>query len=324
MAPGPGNAGPGNAGPGKAGLVARINALKHGRLIATAVVAVAALAVLVLIASLLRTLPAIQDFIRSYPGQPALPSWAPIGIPVWLNVQHYLNLFFMVLLVKAGLAVRNTRRPPAYWTRNNSGLIRTKRPPKKVSIDLWWHITVDALWFANGVVFVVLLFATGQWARIVPTSWSVVPNALSAALQYLSLNWPHESAWTGYNGLQMLAYAGVVFVLAPLSALTGLRMSSVWNPDWKLSKRFPIEAARAVHYPTMFAFVLFVIVHVFLVLTTGALSNLNAMFASNAGDGWLGFVLFAVGIVVVVAAWFAARPVLLSPIARLSGKVTRQ
>ncbi|MEU8247905.1 hypothetical protein [Nonomuraea sp. NPDC048916] len=30
--------------------------------------------------------------------------------------------------------------------------------------------------------YVVLLFATGQWVRIVPSDWAVVPNALSAAL----------------------------------------------------------------------------------------------------------------------------------------------
>jgi hypothetical protein len=40
----------------------------------------------------------------------------------------------------------------------------------------------------NGLIFVVLLFASGRWMRIVPTSWEAFPNALSALLQYITLD----------------------------------------------------------------------------------------------------------------------------------------
>jgi hypothetical protein len=64
---------------------------------------------------------------------------------------------------------------------------------------------VDALWLLNGVIFYVLRFATGQWHRLVPTSWNVFPNALPVLIQYLSLNWPTDNSWTAYNGLQLIA-----------------------------------------------------------------------------------------------------------------------
>jgi len=67
--------------------------------------------------------------------------------------------------------------PRGHWTRNNSGRLRTKNPPKKITLELWLHLTLDALLVLNGVVFLVLAFATGHWVRIVPTSWEVVPNA---------------------------------------------------------------------------------------------------------------------------------------------------
>jgi thiosulfate reductase cytochrome b subunit len=172
-------------------------------------------------------------------------------------------------------------------------------------------------------VFVVLLFVTGQWMRLVPTSWDVFPNALSAGLQYLSLDWPVEDGWITYNSLQQLAYFAVVFLAAPLAAVTGVRMSGVWPKDAKaLNRAYPIEWARAVHFPVMIFFVLFIIGHVTLVLATGALHNLNSMFAANGGDGWAGFWFFAAAMLTVAIGWVAARPLVLAPIARLFGTVS--
>ena len=43
-------------------------------------------------------------------------------------------------------------------------------PGRRHSIGLarWWHLGIDTLWLANGIVFFVLIFATGQWMRLVP------------------------------------------------------------------------------------------------------------------------------------------------------------
>ncbi len=111
---------------------------------------------------------------------------------------------------------------------------------------------------------------------MVPTSWEVFPNALSAALQYLSLDWPTENGWVNYNSLQVLAYFTTIFLAAPLAAATGFRMSGAWpSKAEKLSRAYPIEVARAIHLPVMFYFVAFIVVHVALVFSTGALRNLN-------------------------------------------------
>ncbi len=289
-----------------------------------AVAAVVVLLVLVLLARWLRTLPAIASFITDYPGHSELPAGAPVGLPAWLGWQHFLNMFFLVLIIRSGWTVRTTARPKANWTRNNKGLIKTKNPPKKISLDLWFHLSLDALWMLNGTVFIVLLFATGQWMRIVPTNWNVFPNALSTVIQYASLNWPTENGWVNYNALQLLSYFVIVFIAAPLAIITGLRMSGAWPKDAaKLNRIYPIEAARAVHFPVMLFFVLFVIVHVTLVLATGALNNLNHMYASRNDGSWIGFWIFAASLVVMVGVWFLARPLFLRPIASLTGKVTR-
>jgi thiosulfate reductase cytochrome b subunit len=284
-----------------------------------------ALAAIVLLAQWYRASDAGAAFLAQYPGETALPAGAPEGFPAWLNFQHFLNAFFIVLIIRTGWLVRTTQRPAAYWTRNNRGLLRTKGEPKKISLDLWLHLSLDFLWALNGVIFIVLLFVTGQWMRLVPTTWEVIPNAWSAAIQYASLNWPHENGWVNYNSLQQIAYFLIVFVAAPLAIITGIRMSNAWpGPKAAISKAYPLPVARAIHYPVMIFFVLFVIAHVTLVLTTGALRNLNHMYAANNGDSWLGFGLFAASLVLTVVAWILAKPAFLQPLATMTGKVTRQ
>ena len=264
----------------------------------------------------------VKAWMAMYPGHSPLPEGAPVGLPAWLGWQHFLNMFFLVLIVRTGWQVRTVTRPAAHWVRNNKGLIRTKGAPTRISLDLWFHLTLDALWVLNGIVFVIVLFATGQWMRIVPTSWDVFPNAASAALQYLSLDWPTEDGWVNYNALQLLAYFTTVFIAAPLAIVTGLRMSAAWpKKATKLNKVYPMELARALHFPVMLYFVAFTIVHVALVFATGALRNLNHMYAANDSENWTGLVIFAVSIVVVVGFWFLAQPIFLRPVAALTGKV---
>ncbi|MBX7445380.1 MULTISPECIES: cytochrome b/b6 domain-containing protein [unclassified Arthrobacter] len=282
------------------------------------------LVLVVLIARLLVGLPAVASFLATYPGQSELPDNAPVGFPAWLAWQHFLNAFFLLLIIRTGWQVRTTTKPSGHWTRNNKGLIRTKNAPTKITLELWFHLTLDALWVLNGLVFAVLLFATGQWTRIVPTSWDIFPNALSAALQYASLDWPTEDGWINYNALQLLTYFATVFIAAPLAFITGLRMSSAWPKKAQgLNKAYPIEWARAVHFPVMVYFVAFIVVHVFLVLATGALRNLNHMYGVRDDDTWFGFWVFLASVVVMAAAWFLARPIFLRPIASLMGKVSR-
>lgn len=273
--------------------------------------------IIVLAARGVTTLPGVPEFLERYPGEyhPAVP--VDEGFPAWARWTHFLNFFFMVLIVRSGLLVRHQQQPPAFYTPKKGG--------KKVSIYLWLHTSLDVLWLINGVVFVVLLFVTGHWARIVPTSWEVFPNAASALLQYLTLEWPVENGWVNYNSLQQLMYFTIVFIAAPLAAITGVRMSEWWPKDAeKLNRFYPAPIARAIHYPTMLFFVLFVIVHVFLVFATGALQNLNHMFAGTDQVSWAGFWWFAAGFVVTVGAFAAARPLVLAPIAGVTGKISQR
>ena len=296
------------------------------------VILVAAIA----IARGVRTVPAVQDFMHTYPGTSELPSWAPVGLPAWLGWQHFLNLFFMIFIIRSGWQIL-ADHPRLYWTRNSGpgrNWFRMQHPipanplytAKEDSITLlagvglpgrrhtiglarWWHLGVDTLWLANGIVFYVLIFSTGQWVRLVPLHWDVIPNSISVAIQYLSMNWPLETGWTNYNGLQLIAYFITVFIAAPLALITGLGMSPALSTKFHwVSRVLSIQVARSLHFLVMVWFVGFIIIHVTLVMATGALQNLNHMYASRNDNSWVGFWIFTASMVVVVVGWVAATP----------------
>jgi thiosulfate reductase cytochrome b subunit len=286
--------------------------------------ALVGLFLVVLAAQVFRASDAGKAFLTSFPGASELPSFAPEGFPAWLAWQHGLNVFFMLFIVRTGWLVRTVQRPDAFWTRNNKGLIRTPGKPVRISLNLWMHLSTDFLWALNGVVFYVLIFSTGQWTRIVPTNWDIFPNALSAGIQYASLQWPVENGWINYNALQVLSYFLVVFIAAPLAIITGIRLSPGLAVRFeRIDRIFPLPVARAIHFPVMIFFVAFIVVHVTLVLATGALQNLNHMYGGSNDSSWVGFWVFAGSVILMVAAWIAAKPIVIRSIAGNFGQVGR-
>jgi methionine sulfoxide reductase catalytic subunit len=297
----------------------------------------ALLIIAVAVAKGLRGDPSMVQFIKQHPGtvEPSRAG-ASTGFPAWLRWQHLFNLLLLVFIIRSGVQILSDH-PRLYWTRHSTpgkDWFRIQKPvpsdplwtAKQDSISLpgqvglpglrhsiglarWWHLGVDALWLLNGVIFYVLLFATGQWQRLVPTSWDVFPNALSVLIQYLSLDWPTDTSWTAYNGLQLIAYFFTVFVAAPLALITGLGMSPALSTRFRrVSRTFSIQAARSLHFLVLVWFLAFIVIHVTLVFTTGLLVNLNHVYAGRTDQSWGGFWLFAASMVIMAVGWAGATP----------------
>jgi methionine sulfoxide reductase catalytic subunit len=294
-----------------------------------------ALIVLVAAAQGLRNMTAVQRFIVRYPGTIVSPQTHP-GLPWWVDAQHFLNIFFLIFIVRAGIQIL-ADHPRLYWTRHctpGRDWFRIQKPvpedplwtakadsvslPKhfglpglrhSIGLARWWHLGVDILWTLNGVVFYVLLFSTGEWRRIVPTTWKVFPSAASVLIQYLSLHWPTATGWTAYNGLQLLAYFVTVFVAAPLALITGLGMSPALSTRIKwVSRRLSIQVARSLHFLVLVWFLFFIVTHVSLVFTTGLVRNLNHIYADRNDASWIGFGVFCGVMALLVVTWVAATP----------------
>jgi DMSO/TMAO reductase YedYZ molybdopterin-dependent catalytic subunit/thiosulfate reductase cytochrome b subunit len=290
----------------------------------------------VAIAQALRELPAVQDFVTRYPGVPASVQPVTSGFPIWLRLQHFLNLLFMAFIIRSGIQIL-ADHPRLYWKRDCTPGTEWFRFQKEVptnpvwtakddsvtlpgwlgipglrhSIGLarWWHFSITLLWMINGVAFYALLFATDQWSRLVPTTWEVIPNAASTALQYLSLTFPAEQSWTRYNSLQQIVYFITVFIAAPTSILTGFMQSpAISNRLGWFGRVLNRQRARSVHFLALGWFLLFILVHVTLVFITGARVNLNMMFAGVNDDSWRGVLIFVPTIAIVAVVWCLASP----------------
>jgi hypothetical protein len=176
-----------------------------------------ALIVLIAIAQSLRELAGVRAFIKHYPGIAQAAPSVDSGFPWWLQLQHFVNMFFMLFIIRSGIQIL-ADHPRLYWKRDSTpgtdwfrfqravpkDRVWTSRddsvtipawlglPGVRHSLGLarWWHFSVNLLWVLNGVLFYVLLFSTDQWRRLVPITWGVFPAALSTAIQYASLNFP--------------------------------------------------------------------------------------------------------------------------------------
>jgi len=295
----------------------------------------------------LRTYPAVQDFIKTYPGTGNFQPPVMTGFPLWLRILHFLNLLFMLFIIRAGLQILADHprletdagcEPGREWLRLRGpvppGRMKQEPPERawsakddavtlpgwlglpgirhSIGLARWWHFSCDLLWIVTGTAFYVLLFTTGQWRRLVPVSWNVIPNAASTAIQYGSLNFPANHGWTQFNGLQILSYFLVVFVAAPLAVITGLLQAPAIAGKLGLGwGRLNRQVARSVHFAVLVFFAGFIVIHTTMVWITGLLLNLNHITTGMNVASWTGWWIYVVAMAVVAAAWWAATPLTL-------------
>ena len=174
----------------------------------------------------------------------------PLDYPLWLRATHFFNFLFLSLLVRSGIEILSAH-PRLYWndhcTPGSEWLNFTKKrrrtdrlwtasdeessfPPlialpgrENLGLGRHWHFLADFAWLLTGLVYIVMLFISPEWRRLIPASLQVVPDAGRALLSYLTLHIVETPG--AYNALQQLSYAGVVFLLAPFSIATGIAMS---------------------------------------------------------------------------------------------------
>ena len=286
-----------------------------------------------------------QDFITKYPGT-STQYVTPVtgGFPWWLRWQHFLNLLFMMFIIRAGLQIladhprlyinagskpdtewlrlrgpvpldrRDCRDADTVWTAKEDSVALPKHlgiPGFRHSIGLarWWHFSFDLLWLINGVVFYILIFSTGEWKRLVPNSFDVFPNALSTALQYLSLELPQNAGFSSYNALQLLAYFITVFIAAPLALVTGLLQApSIAGRFGTGAGLLNRQVARTIHFGVLIWMLVFISVHTLMIFVTGFVGNVNHMTLGTDTNSWVGVALYVAWMTVVAVFWLVASP----------------
>ena len=281
----------------------------------------------------------LQYLIIGLPKDPGLIPFLitpadPLGFPTWVNLSHWVNFFFLILIIRSGLSIL-VDHPRLYW---NSGCkpgtdwIRFT-PLKKPKDRFWtakedaryispilglpgyrhtigiarsWHFITVPFFMLNGVIFIILLFTTNQWLRLVPTSWKIIPDSWNLFVYYSTFHLPFEpNGYYHFNALQQIAYFGVVFILAPLAMFTGMAMSPAienrfhWYPKLFGNR----QSARSIHFLIMIAYVVFIIIHVALIAATGLVRNMNHIINGTDDLKNLSGVYIGTAIIVATAAF---------------------
>jgi methionine sulfoxide reductase catalytic subunit len=277
-----------------------------------------------------------QEFVRTYPGTVSMAVIDAHGFPWWLRLSHLLNLLLMVIIIRSGIQIL-ADHPRLYWDRDSTpgsewfrfqipvpmnrvwmakddavtipGWLGIPGGRHTVGPARWLHFSCDLFWMVNGLAFVILLFVSEQWQRLIPRTWEVIPNAISTAIQYGALRMPLEDGWVRYNALQQLVYGFTVFVAAPVAILAGLAQApAIGNRFARISKYFNRQAARSVHFLILCYFIFYIATHVTMVFLTGFKKNFNHIVMNSPADTWTGFVIGAVVLATIAVLWISASP----------------
>jgi len=259
------------------------------------------------------------------------------GFPGWLRWAHFFNFVFLMMLIRSGLSIlmdhprlyfNSGCTPGTEWIRFTplkvprnrvwrasdddryiSPLVATPGYRHSVGIARSWHF-IDVYGFIiTGLIFIPLLFMSGQWERLVPNSWSILSQAWGTFVHYANFHFPPEpDGFYAYNALQQIAYFFAVFVFAPISIIAGAAMSPAmvnhfpWFPRMFGGR----QGARSIHYLMMLCWAGFLIVHVTLVVLTGFERNMNHIVLGTDDQRSPGMILGFVGLAAVIASWIAA------------------
>jgi thiosulfate reductase cytochrome b subunit len=176
--------------------------------------------------------------------------------PVWVRVCHWTNAVAMVIMIMSG------------WQIYNASPLFSFAFPPTITLGGWlagallWHFAAMWLLAINGLVYVILGFATGRFRRkLIPITPSGVIADTKAAL---SGKLAHDDL-SKYNSVQKLLYAGIILV-GVLIVLSGL---AIWKPvqfQYLTALFGGYDIARYVHFFAMASIVLFLVVHVVMAL----------------------------------------------------------
>ncbi len=151
--------------------------------------------------------------------------------------------------------------------------------PTWLAMGRRWHFFFAWVFVLNGLCYVGYSLARKHLQRdLWPTrsDWRGIGRSI---VDHLHFSQPHGDEALRYNILQRLTYLTVIFVFGTGIVLMGLamspRMDTVLGPVLDLVGGR--QSARTIHFVIAWAFVAFVLVHLFEVLVSGVANQLRGM-----------------------------------------------
>ena len=150
---------------------------------------------------------------------------------------------------------------------------------KVLAMGRQWHLFFAWLLVINGLLFMAYALISRHVTRDLAPTGKDLRGIGKAVKDHIVLRHPTGEEAKRYNVLQKLAYAAILFVVAPLIILTGLTMSPTIDTafPWLLTIFGGRQAARTIHFIACFSFVGFIVIHVVQVILTGFFNNMRSM-----------------------------------------------
>ncbi len=190
--------------------------------------------------------------------------------PLPIRITHWCNVVFIVLMAGSGLQIFT-----AYPALGPQGAqyswypFQNTPPPQWLRIGGWlaggrhWHFAIAWFFIVNGLIYLTYFFASGEWRRRLFHPGRDARNAIRQFAYYTRIRQspPPEDF---YNGLQRLAYTGVL-LLGIVMVLSGL---AIYKPVQfhPLTVIFGgYDGARVVHLAGLCLLAMFAAIHIVLV-----------------------------------------------------------
>lgn len=151
--------------------------------------------------------------------------------------------------------------------------------PRNLAEGRRWHFFFAWLFVINGIAYAAWSWRARHFRDdLVPSraDWRGIGQSIR---DHARFRHPSGVAATRYNVLQKIAYLLVIAVLGPGIVLMGLAMSPHLDPvlGWMIDLVGGRQSARTWHFIIAFAFVAFILVHVFMVLVSGPVNQVRSM-----------------------------------------------
>ena len=226
----------------------------------------------------------------------AVRATRPSGHAKWVRVSHWIAAASLLILALTGVEILMVH-PRLYWGDAGNDLTPAlfELPISRNYKHGGWETPMPFSENASAPVSASRtydIFNQNGWGRSVHflSGWWLAVTGII----YLAIGIARgHFRWRQYGAAQRRAYAFIVFVAAPLMALTGLTMAPAVTAGVPLLLRIfgGYHSARTIHFFTFIVLAVFVIGHVVMVARSGFRRQMRAMtlgatFFSTRTSGW--------------------------------------
>ncbi|BDG10208.1 cytochrome b/b6 domain-containing protein [Anaeromyxobacter paludicola] len=188
--------------------------------------------------------------------------------PALIRLTHWANLVLFAIMAGSGLRILAAHPMlGAVGEEYRWVPFQGTRPPAFLTLGGWlagarhWHFAFASLFVLNALVYLAYFVASGEWRRRLFFPRRDARNAWETLLHDLRLRRAAPGEHGLYNGMQRLAYTGVL-ATAPLLVLTGLALFKPVQLPRLTALLGGYDLARALHLGVLVALAAFTVVHV--------------------------------------------------------------